>query len=161
MVEPAGDEEGQRIEAWRQQIDQAKEAGKEIPDTWTKVIDFEVNISSLQSQIKEAKDQYKAADLNGDTEAKQKAVKTQLEASADIQAKLTGGKDVGKEGLTKGIKIPVNIETQANGIQNEIQNLVKQYNSASGEEKIKIGLQIEQKREDLLDMLQDYLVQKL
>lgn len=153
----AGDEEGQRIEAWRQQIDQAKEAGKEIPDTWTKVIDFEVNISSLQSQIKEAKDQYKAADLNGDTEAKQKAVKTQLEASADIQAKLTGGKEVGKEGLTKGIKIPVNIETQANGIQNEIQNLVKQYNSASGEEKIKIGLQIEQKREDLLDMLQDYL----
>lgn len=153
----AGDKEGQRIEAWRQQIDQAKEAGKEIPDTWTKVIDFEVNISSLQSQIKEAKDQYKAADLNGDTEAKQKAVKTQLEASADIQAKLTGGKDVGKEGLTKGIKIPVNIETQANGIQNEIQNLVKQYNSASGEEKIKIGLQIEQKREDLLDMLQDYL----
>lgn len=153
----AGDEEGQRIETWRQQIDQAKEAGKEIPDTWTKVIDFEVNISSLQSQIKEAKDQYKAADLNGDTEAKQKAVKTQLEASADIQAKLTGGKDVGKEGLTKGIKIPVSIETQANGIQNEIQNLVKQYNSASGEEKIKIGLQIEQKREDLLDMLQDYL----
>lgn len=153
----AGDEEGQRIEAWRQQIDQAKEAGKEIPDTWTKVIDFEVNISSLQSQIKEAKDQYKAADLNGDTEAKQEAVKTQLEASANIQAKLTGGKDVGKEGLTKGIKIPVNIETQANGIQNEIQNLVKQYNSASGEEKIKIGLQIEQKREDLLDMLQDYL----
>lgn len=153
----AGDEEGQRIEAWRQQIDQAKEAGKEIPDTWTKVIDFEVNISSLQSQIKEAKDQYKAADLNGDTEAKQKAVKTQLEASADIQSKLTGGKEVGKEGLTKGIKIPVNIETQANGIQNEIQNLVKQYNSASGEEKIKIGLQIEQKREDLLDMLQDYL----
>lgn len=153
----AGDKEGQRIEAWRQQIDQAKEAGKEIPDTWTKVIDFEVNISSLQSQIKEAKDQYKAADLNGDTEAKQKAVKTQLEASADIQAKLTGGKDVGKKGLTKGIKIPVNIETQANGIQNEIQNLVKQYNSASGEEKIKIGLQIEQKREDLLDMLQDYL----
>lgn len=149
----AGDEEGQRIEAWRQQIDQAKEAGKEIPDTWTKVIDFEVNISSLQSQIKEAKDQYKAADLNGDTEAKQKAVKTQLEASAEIQAKLTGGKDVGKEGLTKGIKIPVNIETQAN----DIQNLVKQYNSASGEEKIKIGLQIEQKREDLLDMLQDYL----
>ena len=153
----AGDEEGQRIEAWRQQIDQAKEAGKEIPDTWTKVIDFEVNISSLQSQIKEAKDQYKAADLNGDTEAKQKAVKTQLEASAEIQAKLTGGKDVGKEGLTKGIKIPVNIETQANDIQNDIQNLVKQYNSASGEEKIKIGLQIEQKREDLLDMLQDYL----
>ena len=149
----AGDEEGQRIEAWRQQIDQAKEAGKEIPDTWTKVIDFEVNISSLQSQIKEAKDQYKAADLNGDTEAKQKAVKTQLEASAEIQAKLTGG----KEGLTKGIKIPVNIETQANDIQNDIQNLVKQYNSASGEEKIKIGLQIEQKREDLLDMLQDYL----
>lgn len=153
----AGDEEGQRIEAWRQQIDQAKEAGKEIPDTWTKVIDFEVNISSLQSQIKEAKDQYKAADLNGDTEAKQKAVKTQLEASAEIQAKLTGGKDVGKEGLTKGIKIPVNIETQANDIQNDIQNLVKQYNSASGEEKIKIGLQIEQKREDLLNMLQDYL----
>lgn len=153
----AGDKEGQRIEAWRQQIDQAKEAGKEIPDTWTKVIDFEVNISSLQSQIKEAKDQYKAADLNGDTEAKQKAVKTQLEASADIQAKLTGGKDIGQQGLTKGIKIPVSIETQANGIQNEIQNLVKQYNSASGEEKIKIGLQIEQKREDLLDMLQDYL----
>lgn len=153
----AGDKEGQRIEAWRQQIDQAKEAGKEIPDTWTKVIDFEVNISSLQSQIKEAKDQYKAADLNGDTEAKQKAVKTQLEASAEIQAKLTGGKDIGQQGLTKGIKIPVSIETQANGIQNEIQNLVKQYNSASGEEKIKIGLQIEQKREDLLDMLQDYL----
>ena len=153
----AGDKEGQRIEAWRQQIDQAKEAGKEIPDTWTKVIDFEVNISSLQSQIKEAKDQYKAADLNGDTEAKQKAVKTQLEASAEIQAKLTGGKDIGQKGLTKGIKIPVSIETQANGIQNEIQNLVKQYNSASGEEKIKIGLQIEQKREDLLDMLQDYL----
>lgn len=153
----AGDEEGQRIEAWRQQIDQAKEAGKEIPDTWTKVIDFEVNISSLQSQIKEAKDQYKAADLNGDTEAKQKAVKTQLEASAEIQAKLTGGKDIGQQGLTKGIKIPVSIETQANGIQNEIQNLVKQYNYASGEEKIKIGLQIEQKREDLLDMLQDYL----
>lgn len=153
----AGDEEGQRIEAWRQQIDQAKEAGKKIPDTWTKVIDFEVNISSLQSQIKEAKDQYKAADLNGDTEAKQKAVKTQLEASAEIQAKLTGGKDIGQQGLTKGIKIPVSIETQANGIQNEIQNLVKQYNSASGEEKIKIGLQIEQKREDLLDMLQDYL----
>lgn len=153
----AGDKEGQRIEAWRQQIDQAKEAGKEIPDTWTKVIDFEVNISSLQSQIKEAKDQYKAADLNGDTEAKQKAVKTQLEASAEIQAKLTGGKDIGQQGLTKGIKIPVSVETQANGIQNEIQNLVKQYNSASGEEKIKIGLQIEQKREDLLDMLQDYL----
>ena len=153
----AGDKEGQRIEAWRQQINQAKEAGKEIPDTWTKVIDFEVNISSLQSQIKEAKDQYKAADLNGDTEAKQKAVKTQLEASAEIQAKLTGGKDIGQQGLTKGIKIPVSIETQANGIQNEIQNLVKQYNSASGEEKIKIGLQIEQKREDLLDMLQDYL----
>lgn len=153
----AGDEEGQRIEAWRQQIDKAKEAGKEIPDTWTKVIDFEVNISSLQSKIKEAKDQYQAADLNGDTEAKQEALKTQLESSAEIQAKLTGGKDIGQQGLTKGIKIPVSIETQANGIQNEIQNLVKQYNSASGEEKIKIGLQIEQKREDLIDMLQKYL----
>ena len=153
----AGDEEGQRIEAWRQQIDKAKEAGKEIPDTWTKVIDFEVNISSLQSKIKEAKDQYQAADLNGDTEAKQAALKTQLESSAEIQAKLTGGKDIGQQGLTKGIKIPVSIETQANGIQNEIQNLVKQYNSASGEEKIKIGLQIEQKREDLIDMLQKYL----
>lgn len=153
----AGDEEGQRIEAWRQQIDKAKEAGKEISDTWTKVIDFEVNISSLQSKIKEAKDQYQAADLNGDTEAKQEALKTQLESSAEIQAKLTGGKDIGQQGLTKGIKIPVSIETQANGIQNEIQNLVKQYNSASGEEKIKIGLQIEQKREDLIDMLQKYL----
>lgn len=153
----AGDEEGQRIEAWRQQIDQAKEAGKEIPDTWTKVIDFEVNISSLQSQIKEAKDEYKAAQLNGDTEAQQKSIDKQLTASANIQAKLTGGEDVGKSGLTKGIKIPVEIETKANGIQNEIQNLVQQYQSASGQDKIKLGLKVETKREELLKELQPYL----
>lgn len=153
----AGDEEGQRIEAWRQQIDQAKEAGKEIPDTWTKVIDFEVNISSLQSQIKEAKDEYKAAQLNGDTEAQQKSIDKQLTASANIQAKLTGGEDVGKSGLTKGIKIPVAIETKANGIQNEIQNLVQQYQSASGQDKIKLGLKVEAKREELLKELQPYL----
>ena len=153
----AGDEEGQRIEAWRQQIDQAKEAGKEIPDTWTKVIDFEVNISSLQSQIKEAKDEYKAAQLNGDTEAQQKSIDKQLTASANIQAKLTGGEDVGKSGLTKGIKIPVEIETKANGIQNEIQNLVQQYQSASGQGKIKLGLKVEAKREELLKELQPYL----
>lgn len=153
----AGDEEGQRIEAWRQQIDQAKEAGKEIPDTWTKVIDFEVNISSLQSQIKEAKDEYKAAQLNGDTEAQQKSIDKQLTASANIQAKLTGGEDVGKSGLTKGIKIPVEIETKANGIQNEIQNLVQQYQSASGQDKIKLGLKVEAKREELLKELQSYL----
>lgn len=153
----AGDEEGQRIEAWRQQIDQAKEAGKEIPDTWTKVIDFEVNISSLQSQIKEAKDEYKAAQLNGDTEAQQKSIDKQLTASANIQAKLTGGEDVGKSGLTKGIKIPVEIETKANGIQNEIQNLVQQYQSASGQDKIKLGLKVEAKREELLKELQPYL----
>lgn len=153
----AGDEEGQRIEAWRQQIDQAKEAGKEIPDTWTKVIDFEVNISSLQSQIKEAKDEYKAAQLNGDTEAQQKSIDKQLTASANIQAKLTGGKDVGKSGLTKGIKIPVEIEAKANGIQNEIQNLVQQYQSASGQDKIKLGLKVEAKREELLKELQPYL----
>jgi hypothetical protein len=153
----AGDEEGQRIEAWRQQIDQAKEAGKEIPDTWTKVIDFEVNISSLQSQIKEAKDEYKAAQLNGDTEAQQKSIDKQLTASANIQAKLTGGEDIGKSGLTKGIKIPVEIETKANGIQNEIQNLVQQYQSASGQDKIKLGLKVEAKREELLKELQPYL----
>lgn len=153
----AGDEEGQRIEAWRQQIDQAKEAGKEIPDTWTKVIDFEVNISSLQSQIKEAKDEYKAAQLNGDTKAQQKSIDKQLTASANIQAKLTGGEDVGKSGLTKGIKIPVEIETKANGIQNEIQNLVQQYQSASGKDKIKLGLKVETKREELLKELQPYL----
>lgn len=153
----AGDEEGQRIEAWRQQIDQAKEAGKEIPDTWTKVIDFEVNISSLQSQIKEAKDEYKAAQLNEDTEAQQKSIDKQLTASANIQAKLTGGEDVGKSGLTKGIKIPVEIETKANGIQNEIQNLVQQYQSASGQDKIKLGLKVEAKREELLKELQPYL----
>lgn len=153
----AGDKEGQRIEAWRQQIDQAKEAGKEIPDTWTKVIDFEVNISSLQSQIKEAKDEYKAAQLNGDTEAQQKSIDKQLTASANIQAKLTGGEDVGKSGLTKGIKIPVEIETKANGIQNEIQNLVQQYQSASGQDKIKLGLKVEAKREKLLKELQSYL----
>lgn len=153
----AGDEEGQRIEAWRQQIDQAKEAGKEIPDTWTKVIDFEVNISSLQSQIKEAKDEYKAAQLNGDTKAQQKSIDKQLTASANIQAKLTGGEDVGKSGLTKGIKIPVEIETKANGIQNEIQNLVQQYQSASGKDKIKLGLKVEAKREELLKELQPYL----
>lgn len=153
----AGDEEGQRIEAWRQQIDQAKEAGKEIPDTWTKVIDFEVNISSLQSQIKEAKDEYKAAQLNGDTEAQQKSIDKQLTASANIQANLTGGEDVGKSGLTKGIKIPVEIETKANGIQNEIQNLVQQYQSASGQDKIKLGLKVEAKREELLKELQPYL----
>lgn len=153
----AGDEEGQRIEAWRQQIDQAKAAGKEIPDTWTKVIDFEVNISSLQSQIKEAKDEYKAAQLNGDTEAQQKSIDKQLTASANIQAKLTGGEDVGKSGLTKGIKIPVEIETKANGIQNEIQNLVQQYQSASGQDKIKLGLKVEAKREELLKELQPYL----
>lgn len=153
----AGDKEGQRIEAWRQQIDQAKEAGKEIPDTWTKVIDFEVNISSLQSQIKEAKDEYKAAQLNGDTEAQQKSIDKQLTASANIQAKLTGGEDVGKSGLTKGIKIPVEIETKANGIQNEIQNLVQQYQSASGQDKIKLGLKVEAKREELLKKLQPYL----
>lgn len=153
----AGDEEGQRIEAWRQQINQAKEAGKEIPDTWTKVIDFEVNISSLQSQIKEAKDEYKAAQLNGDTEAQQKSIDKQLTASANIQAKLTGGEDVGKSGLTKGIKIPVEIETKANGIQNEIQNLVQQYQSASGQDKIKLGLKVEAKREELLKELQPYL----
>ena len=153
----AGDKEGQRIEAWRQQIDQAKEAGKEIPDTWTKVIDFEVNISSLQSQIKEAKDEYKAAQLNGDTEAQQKSIDKQLTASANIQAKLTGGEDVGKSGLTKGIKIPVEIETKANGIQNEIQNLVQQYQSASGQDKIKLGLKVEAKREELLKELQPYL----
>lgn len=153
----AGDEEGQRIEAWRQQIDQAKEAGKEIPDTWTKVIDFEVNISSLQSQIKEAKDEYKAAQLNGDTKAQQKSIDKQLTASANIQAKLTGGEDVGKSGLTKGIKIPVEIETKANGIQNEIQNLVQQYQSASGQDKIKLGLKVEAKREELLKELQPYL----
>lgn len=153
----AGDEEGQRIEAWRQQIDQAKEAGKEIPDTWTKVIDFEVNISSLQSQIKEAKDEYKAAQLNGDTEAQQQSIDKQLTASANIQAKLTGGEDIGKSGLTKGIKIPVEIETKANGIQNEIQNLVQQYQSASGQDKIKLGLKVEAKREELLKELQPYL----
>lgn len=153
----AGDEEGQRIEAWRQQIDQAKEAGKEIPDTWTKVIDFEVNISSLQSQIKEAKDEYKAAQLNGDTEAQQKSIDKQLTASANIQAKLTGGEDVGKSGLTKGIKIPVEVETKANGIQNEIQNLVQQYQSSSGQDKIKLGLKVEAKREELLKELQPYL----
>lgn len=153
----AGDKEGQRIEAWRQQIDQAKEAGKEIPDTWTKVIDFEVNISSLQSQIKEAKDEYKAAQLNGDTEAQQKSIDKQLTASANIQAKLTGGEDVGKSGLTKGIKIPVEVETKANGIQNEIQNLVQQYQSSSGQDKIKLGLKIEAKREELLKELQKYL----
>lgn len=153
----AGDEEGQRIEAWRQQIDQAKEAGKEIPDTWTKVIDFEVNISSLQSQIKEAKDEYKAAQLNEDTEAQQKSIDKQLTASANIQAKLTGGEDIGKSGLTKGIKIPVEIETKANGIQNEIQNLVQQYQSASGQDKIKLGLKVEAKREELLKELQPYL----
>lgn len=153
----AGDKEGQRIEAWRQQIDQAKEAGKEIPDTWTKVIDFEVNISSLQSQIKEAKDEYKAAQLNGDTKAQQKSIDKQLTASANIQAKLTGGEDVGKSGLTKGIKIPVEIETKANGIQNEIQNLVQQYQSASGKDKIKLGLKVEAKRKELLKELQPYL----
>lgn len=153
----AGDEEGQRIEAWRQQIDQAKEAGKEIPDTWTKVIDFEVNISSLQSQIKEAKDEYKAAQLNGDTEAQQKSIDKQLTASANIQAKLTSGEDVGKSGLTKGIKIPIEIETKANGIQDEIQNLVRQYQSASGQDKIKLGLKVEAKREELLKELQPYL----
>lgn len=152
-----GDAEGQRIEAWRQQIMQAKEAGQEIPDTWTKIINFEVDISSLQSGINQAKEEYEAAKLNGDTNKQQESVQKQLENSAQIQYKLTGGKDIGEAGLTKGIKIPVDIETKTNGIQNEIQNLVQQYNSSSGEQKIKIGLQIEQKREELLQALQPYL----
>lgn len=152
-----GDEQGQRIEAWRQQISQAKEIGAEIPDTWTKVIDFEVDIASLQSGIEQARDEYKAAALNGDTKGKQKALDKQLNYSAQIQSKLTGGEAVGKAGLTKDVKIPVDVQLKANTIQNDLKSLVQQYQSSSGEEKIKIGLKIEQKREDLLKELKPYL----
>lgn len=152
-----GDKQGQRIEAWRQQISQAKEIGAEIPDTWTKVIDFEVNIASLQSGIEQAKTEYGAAQLNGDTKAQQKSVDKQLENSAQIQYKLTEGKNVGEAGLTKDVEIPVKVKVEANNIQSEIQGLTQQYQSATGEDKIKIGLKIEAKREELLRELQPYL----
>lgn len=148
---------GERIEDYRQQILKLKNANDDIPDEMVKKLKFEIEIADYAGDLNNLKEQYKINEKSMTTEEKNENLTQQVTDGNNILNKFTGGKEVGKGGYTKGIKIKPEVQVDLKNAQKEIDNLSEQFASAKGEKKVKIGLELTQKQGDLIEQINKLL----
>ena len=148
---------GEQIEDYRQQILNLKNAGDDIPDEMVKKLKFEIEIADHVGDLKYFQEQYKINEKSMTTEEKNENLRQQVEDSNNILYSFTKGKEFGKAGYSKGVKIKASVQADLKDAQKEIDDLSKQFSKAEGDNKVKIGLELTTKQQDLIEQINSLL----
>lgn len=148
---------GKQIEEYRQKLIKLKNAEKEIPDDLKKSLEFTIKVADYTSDLNNLKEQYKINEKSMTTEEKNKNLTKQVSDANNILYNMTGGKDFGKGGLLKGVQISADMKLNLKDSQNEIDKLSEEFSKATGEKRVKIGVELAQKQTDLIEQLNKLL----
>lgn len=148
---------GKQIEEYRQKLIKLKNAEKEIPDDLKKSLEFTIKVADYTSDLNNLKEQYKINEKSMTTEEKNKNLTKQVSDANNILYNMTGGKDFGKGGLLKGVQISANMKLNLKDSQSEIDKLSEEFSKATGEKRVKIGVELTQKQTDLIEQLNKLL----
>lgn len=144
---------GEQIEEYRQKLIKLKNAEKEIPDDLKKSLEFTIKVADYTSDLNNLKEQYKINEKSMTTEEKNKNLTKQVSDANNILYNMTGGKDFGKGGLLKGVQISADMKLNLKDSQSEIDKLSEEFSKATGEKRVKIGVELAQKQSDLIEQL--------
>lgn len=144
---------GEQIEEYRQKLIKLKNAEKEIPDDLKKSLEFTIKVADYTSDLNNLKEQYKINEKSMTTEEKNKNLTKQVSDANNILYNMTGDKDFGKGGLLKGVQISADMKLNLKDSQSEIDKLSEGFSKATGEKRVKIGVELAQKQSDLIEQL--------
>lgn len=144
---------GEQIEEYRQKLIKLKNAEKEIPDDLKKSLEFTIKVADYTSDLNNLKEQYKINEKSMTTKEKNKNLTKQVSDANNILYNMTGGKDFGKGGLLKGVQISADMKLNLKDSQSEIDKLSEEFSKATGEKRVKIGVELAQKQSDLIEQL--------
>ena len=148
---------GKQIEEYRQKLIKLKNAEKEIPDDLKKSLEFTIKVADYTSDLNNLKEQYKINEKSMTTKEKNENLTKQVSDANNILYNMTGGKDFGKGGLLKGVQISADMKLNLKDSQSEIDKLSEEFSKATGEKKVKIGVELAQKQTDLIEQLNELL----
>lgn len=144
---------GKQIEEYRQKLIKLKNAEKEIPDDLKKSLEFTIKVADYTSDLNNLREQYKINEKSMTTKEKNENLTKQVSDANNILYNMTGGKDFGKGGLLKGVQISANMKLNLKDSQSEIDKLSEEFSKATGEKRVKIGVELAQKQSDLIEQL--------
>lgn len=148
---------GKQIEEYRQKLIKLKNAEKEIPDDLKKSLEFTIKVADYTSDLNNLREQYKINEKSMTTKEKNENLTKQVSDANNILYNMTGGKDFGKGGLLKGVQISTNMKLNLKDSQSEIDKLSEEFSKATGEKRVKIGVELTQKQTDLIEQLNKLL----
>ena len=148
---------GEEIEEYRQKILKLKNAEEDIPSDLKKSLEFSIKIADYTGDLKNLKEQYSINQKSMTTEEKNKNLSQQVVDSNNILHNMTGGKEFGKGGLTKGVKVTAEAKADIKDAQKEIDKLSEEFANAKGKKKVKIGVELTNKQEDLINKINKLL----
>lgn len=148
---------GKQIEEYRQKLIKLKNAEKEIPDDLKKSLEFTIKVADYTSDLNNLREQYKINEKSMTTKEKNENLTKQVSDANNILYNMTGGKDFGKGGLLKGVQISANMKLNLKDSQSEIDKLSEEFSKATGEKRVKIGVELTQKQTDLIEQLNKLL----
>jgi hypothetical protein len=148
---------GEQIEEYRQKLIKLKNAEKEIPDDLKKSLEFTIKVADYTSDLNNLKEQYKINEKSMTTKEKNENLTKQVSDANNILYNMTGGKDFGKGGLLKGVQISADMKLNLKDSQSEIDKLSEEFSKATGEKRVKIGVELAQKQTDLIEQLNKLL----
>lgn len=148
---------GKQIEEYRQKLIKLKNAEKEIPDDLKKSLEFTIKVADYTSDLNNLREQYKINEKSMTTKEKNENLTKQVSDANNILYNVTDGKDFGKGGLLKGVQISANMKLNLKDSQSEIDKLSEEFSKATGEKRVKIGVELTQKQTDLIEQLNKLL----
>lgn len=148
---------GKQIEEYRQKLIKLKNAEKEIPDDLKKSLEFTIKVADYTSDLNNLREQYKINEKSMTTKEKNENLTKQVSDANNILYNMTGGKDFGKGRLLKGVQISANMKLNLKDSQSEIDKLSEEFSKATGEKRVKIGVELTQKQTDLIEQLNKLL----
>ena len=148
---------GKQIEEYRQKLIKLKNAEKEIPDDLKKSLEFTIKVADYTSDLNNLREQYKINEKSMTTKEKNENLTKQVSDANNILYNMTGGKDFGKGGLLKGVQISANMKLNLKDSQSDIDKLSEEFSKATGEKRVKIGVELTQKQTDLIEQLNKLL----
>lgn len=148
---------GKQIEEYRQKLIKLKNAEKEIPDDLKKSLEFTIKVADYTSDLNNLREQYKINEKSMTTKEKNENLTKQVSDANNILYNMTGGKDFGKGGLLKGVQISADMKLNLKDSQSEIDKLSEEFSKATGEKRVKIGVELAQKQTDLIEQLNKLL----
>lgn len=148
---------GKQIEEYRQKLIKLKNAEKEIPDDLKKSLELTIKVADYTSDLNNLREQYKINEKSMTTKEKNENLTKQVSDANNILYNMTGGKDFGKGGLLKGVQISANMKLNLKDSQSEIDKLSEEFSKATGEKRVKIGVELTQKQTDLIEQLNKLL----